>query len=391
MSHPLEHERRLPRPAAAPYARRARAAAALLAACALGAAALPGSAQQPAPAASAPAGVAPGKPALSVSLVSPRRAEVARRIAANGSIVARQEASVGAEVAGLRLAELAADVGQRVRAGQLLARLADATVRVELEQAQAALAEATAVEAEARQHAERARSVEGSGAVSAQQLAQLASAAQAAQARLAAARAQLKAAELRLAHTRIVAPADGVVAARQGQLGMVVQPGQELFRLIVGGRIEWRAELPAAELAKLQPGLAAEVLAPSGARAAGRVRLIAPTVDAQTRMAAVYVELPPRSLDEGQLKPGMFAKGEIAQPAQQGALVLPQTAVSLRDGFATVFVVGADQRAQQRKVRLGARVGSDIEIVDGVKEGERVVASGAAFLSDGDRVRVVGP
>jgi multidrug efflux pump subunit AcrA (membrane-fusion protein) len=84
----------------------------------------------------------------------------------------------------------------------------------------------------------------------------------------------------------------------------------------------------------------------------------------------------------------MFANGEIAVGNNQ-ALTLPQSAVMLRDGYAYVLRVGADSKVSEAKVQAGRRVGDRIEIVSGLDPAARVVASGGAFLSDGDSVHVV--
>jgi RND family efflux transporter MFP subunit len=189
---------------------------------------------------------------------------------------------------------------------------------------------------------------------------------------------------LRLAHTQVLAPDDGVISSRSATVGAVLPAGQELFRLIRQGRLEWRAEVAAPDLGRLRPGMAARVT-PSGSKPIdGRVRMVAPTVDPATRNGIVYVDLA-RSPDA---RAGMFARGEFELGQGQG-LTLPQTAVLLRDGFSTVLVVGADQKVQAVKVTTGRRVGDRVEITGGLDARARVVASGGAFLSDGDLVRVV--
>jgi hypothetical protein len=112
--------------------------------------------------------------------------------------------------------------------------------------------------------------------------------------------------------------------------------------------------------------------------------MVAPTVDAATRNGLVYVDLP----RPGEARAGMFARGEF-DVGRLSALSLPQGAVVLRDGFAYVFQVGADQKVQQLKVSVGRRVGERIEITAGLGAQAQVVAQGAGFLSDGDSVRVV--
>ncbi|KPF68794.1 RND transporter [beta proteobacterium AAP99] len=333
-----------------------------------------------------PAQAAPGRPTLTVTVAQPQRADWQQTLAVNGSVAAWQEAIIGAEVSGYRLVEVSASVGDRVRRGQLLARMNSDTIAAELAQSRAAAAEAAALLDEARNNAQRARGLAESGALSSQQVLQYVTAEATAKARLDSARARVQADELRLSHTRIVAPDDGVISARTATVGSLAQPGQELFRLIRDSRLEWRAEVTAAELARIKPGMTATLAAP-GAEAqpiTGKVRIVAPTVDAQTRNALVYVDLPAGS----PARAGMFARGEF-QLGAQAALTLPQSAVLLRDGFAYVFAVGADGRVAQTKVTTGRRSGERMEITGGLKPDARVVASSVAFLADGDLVRVV--
>jgi HlyD family secretion protein len=329
---------------------------------------------------------AAARPALTVTVVAPERRSLPVTLAANGSIAAWQEASIGSEVNGLRLAEVRVGIGDAVKRGQVLATFAADTVQAELAQLRAGVAEAEAQAAAAAADAERARSLQATGALSAQQISQLLTTDQTARARLEAARAAARAAELRLRQTHVLAPDHGVISARQATVGAVVPAGQELFRLIRQGRLEWRAEVPAADLARVRAGQAV-LLRPAGGDAAvrGRVRLVGPTVDPQTRNGLVYVDLVG---DTGPAKAGMFARGEL-QLGDASAVVLPQAAVLLRDGFASVLVVGADDRVSQRKVTLGRRAGDRVEITSPLPDGVRIVGSGGAFLADGDRVRVV--
>jgi RND family efflux transporter MFP subunit len=336
------------------------------------------------PAAAAAASAPAGKPALSVTVTQPQRSTIARRIAANGNVAAWQEASIGAEVNGLRLAEVRVNVGDTVKRGQVLATFAADTVAAELAQLKASMAEAEATLAEAGANAQRARELQSTGALSAQQIAQYLTAERTAQARLDAQRAAVKAQQVRLAQASVVAPDHGVISARSATVGAVPPPGTELFRMIRQGRLEWRAEVAASDLARIKPGQAATVTPAGGEPVKGVVRMVAPTVDAQSRNGLVYVDLPA----PGPAKAGMFARGEFEIGAQPG-LTLPQGAVVLREGFSYVLRVGPDSKVVQTKVALGARSGDRVEIVSGLEADARVVASGGAFLGDGDLVRVV--
>ena len=328
--------------------------------------------------------VAAPKPALTVMVAQPQNASLPLRISANGNIAAWQEASVGTETNGLRLAQVRVNVGDVVKRGQVLAVFGPESVQADVAQMRAGLAEAEATLAEASANAQRARDLQASGALSAQQINQYFTAERTAQARVEAQKAMAKVQQLRLAQTQVLAPDDGVISARSATVGAVLPAGQELFRMIRQGRLEWRAEVSSAELAALKPGLDVLVTAPNVAPLKGTLRMVAPTVDPQTRNGLVYVDLPA----PGAARAGMFARGEFDIGSGQG-LTLPQSAVLLRDGFSYVLRVGPDSRVSELKVKVGRRVGDRIEIVDGLPAEARVVASGGGFLGDGDTVRVV--
>ena len=335
---------------------------------------------------------ATAKPALTVTLTQAKAGSLPIKLAANGNVMAWQEASVGAEVNGLRVQELNASVGDSVKRGQVLATFALEGVQADVALARAALAEATANAAEASANAERARAVQGSGALSAQQINVYLTQEQTAKARVDSAKAQLDAQALRLRHTRVLAPDGGIISSRSATVGAVVGAGTEMFRLIRQGRLEWRAELTSAELGRVAVGTEVLVTAPNGAQVKGRVRMVAPTVDAQTRNGLVYVDLPSAGAGaKGQglaFRPGMFARGEF-ELGSSGALTVVQTAVLVRDGFSYVMRVGTDNRVNQLRVQTGRTPGDRVEILSGLKPDDRLVASGASFLSDGDLVRVV--
>ena len=336
-------------------------------------------------AAAPPAAGAKARAALTVQAVSPVAASMPVTLPVSGNVTAWQEASIGSEAAGLRVAELLADVGDTVRKGDVLARLADGTVRAELAQAEAGLAEAKALLAEAQANARRAQTLEGTGALSAQAISQFHTGEQTALARVAAAEATVAAQRLRLSHTEVKAPDGGTISARTATVGAVAGSGQELFRLIRGGRLEWRAEVPAADLVRVKTGQKVAVFTPGGQTVAAQVRKVAPTVDVATRNALVYVDLLPGAGNE--LKPGMFARGEFRFDSRQ-VLTLPASALLLRDGFDVVMRIGPDQTVKQTKVQVVGRQADRVAVAD-LPADARVVLRGAAFLTDGDAVKVV--
>lgn len=335
------------------------------------------------------AGVGPAvvKAALTVSAVQPSSGSLALKLAANGNVAAWQEASIGAEASGLRLTQVLVNVGDTVKKGQLLATFAGDAVQADVAQAKAALMEAQANALDAAANAERARTLQNTGALSTQQINQYLTAEKTAAARVQAAQATLSAQGVRTQNTQVRAPDNGVISARGATVGAVVGGGTELFRMIRGGRLEWRAEVTSNEIASIKPGAKAMVTAASGAQVEGTVRTVAPTIDAATRNALVYVDLPANAGASG-VKAGMFAKGEFVL-GTANALTLPQQALVLRDGFTYAMRVEANNKVSQVKLDTGRRVGDAVEVKQGIKLGEKIVSSGAAFLADGDTVKVV--
>ncbi|MDP1772840.1 MAG: efflux RND transporter periplasmic adaptor subunit [Methylobacter sp.] len=332
------------------------------------------------------------KPALSVTVIQPVMRDIPMTLTANGSITAWQEAIIGAEVSDLHLTEVNVQVGETVKKGQVLAVFSDESVLADVAQSRAALAEAEANLADARVNAERAKQVSASGALSSQQVNQYLTGEKTANAKVQSAKAQLDSQLLRLKYTRILASDDGVISSRSATLGAVAAKGQELFRMIRQNRLEWRGEVTAAEMAQLKPGIPVSVDVPNVGSINGKIRSLAPTLDVQSRNGLIYVDLP-EAARHG-LRAGMFARGEF-EIGIKACLTVPQTALSLREGFSYVFKLGEQNgelaKVSQVKVQLGRRSGDSFEIISGLKPDDRLVASGASFLADGDTVRLVQP
>ena len=326
-------------------------------------------------------------PALTVTVIKPLLANFPQQLSANGNIAAWQEAIIGSEATGLRLTNVFVNVGDVVKNGQLLANFATEAIDADLMQAKASLLEAEATGREAINNADRARTLQNTGAMSNQQIEQYTTAAETAKARIEVAKAAVNTQQIRLKQTKIFAPDSGIISARNATVGAVVGAGAELFRLIRQSRLEWRAEVISSDLPKIKIGMLANIIAADGSHLTGKVRKVSPMVDMQTRNTIVYVDLPANSV-----KAGMFAKGDFAM-GQSNTLSIPQQALVLRDGFNYVFVVKnmKNQQAKvgQIKVQTGKRVGNLVEIVSGLTANQSIVASGGAFLSDNDTVNVV--
>jgi HlyD family secretion protein len=328
-----------------------------------------------------------GGTALTVTAVRPTQVLWPEFLAVNGAISAWQEASVSSQVSGARLIDVLVDVGDQVEKGQLLARFDAAPLEADYAQQQAAVAEAEARFEEADANASRARQLRQTQAISEFDLIKATTALHGAEAQVTLAKARLESQRLALAHTRVTAPDAGVISLRNAMLGAVAAPGAELFRLVRQNRLEWRAEITAADLGAVHPGQAAELELVGGRPVAGTVRQLAPVVDADTRTGIAYVALDPAASG---VRPGMFATGRLLLGERVG-IALPASAIVERDGFEYVFRLdGAEQPlAMQIKVTSGRRLDGYVEILQGISASDHVVRSGGEFLRDGDRVRVV--
>ncbi len=339
-------------------------------------------------AAAAPAATAPATPraSLAVTTTQARLQSWPLTVAASGSVVPWMEATIGARVTGLPLIEVRVNVGDRVRKGQLLARFDDRTVRAEEDLQKAALAQAEAAAAQADANRDRAQSIQDSGAISAQDVLQYVTAAATAKAQVAQARAQLLSTQLRLSFTDVVAPDDGIISARGATIGSVSQAaggGSELFRLIRQGRLEWRPELTAAQLAQVRPGMLATLQLPDATPVQGRVRQLSPALDSTTRLGLAFVDLPAGA----HALPAMYLNGHL-QLGLQPAITVPYESIVIRDG--RTYVVQLDsQRCRLVLVNTGRRVGDEVEVTSGLAVGTVVVVKGAGFLNDNDVVQVI--
>ncbi|TVT86084.1 efflux RND transporter periplasmic adaptor subunit [Pseudomonas sp. H3(2019)] len=326
------------------------------------------------------------KASLTVAVVKPATLPLSQRISANGDVVAWQESIIGTNLGNLRLTDVRANVGDRVKKGQVLATFADEEIRILIAQGQASVAEAAALHQDAQENLARVQALGDNGALSKQQITFAVTQEGSSAARVQLAQARLAAELLRLKQTLIVAPDDGVISARSVAVGTICQAGQELFRMVRQGRMEWHAEVTANDSATIHPDVAVSVFAPGGVVVTGKVRKVAPTVDTRSRNVLVYIDLPNDEAHSQYLKPGMFVAGEIPVGNSE-ALMVPGSALVLRDGLSSVFVIDGQDVARQVRVRPGREEGAMIE-VEGVPPNALVVSKGAGFLADGDLVRV---
>lgn len=320
---------------------------------------------------------------LTVTAAEMQPVELARTITMNGGIYAWQDVIIASEVGGYRVAEVNVDVGDRVKRGQVLVELSTALLAADVATKQAMVRQREAEVVNAEAALQRGESLSAMNVLSQADLDRLKSEALAKRAGVESARADLEASSVRLKFTNVTAPDDGVITARMVTVGQIAQAGGEMLRLLRNNRIEWRGEVPESRLGDLAPGQPVIVTTADGKVVNGSIRVVAPTIATANRTGLVYADLPPND----QLRPGMFARGEV-EIGRSPAFTVPLQSVVSSDGYSYVFVMKPDNTVERRRVDVGAVRAAEIEVVNGIKGGEMIVGKGAGFLKDGDLVNV---
>lgn len=312
-----------------------------------------------------------------------------------GVLAAREEVAVGAPFQEQRIASVEVEVGERVEAGQILVRL-DTAMRDNqlresegrLARANAALAQQQAKAAQALAALQRATPLKQSGALSTQAFADRASTEAVEREGVALAQAEVDQAAAQLTESRrlvernvIVAPVAGVVSERHANAGALTG-SDPLIKLIRDGEVELAAEIPERELPQLAVGQAASVTLPGvDGKIPGKVRLISPKIDRDTRLGVARIAFE----TDTALFPGSFARAAVVMAKRQAIVIADSALVYGGKDKTAVFVV-EDGKVDLRPVQTGMRNNGRLEIRSGLKEGDVVVAKAGASLRDGDVV-----
>jgi HlyD family secretion protein len=338
--------------------------------------------KKPAPA--DPAAKAPVARAVTVAQIVLR--PLAGTFVASGLLVPREEAAVGSELSGYRVAAVLHEEGAFVKKGEPLAHLDPGLLQAKIAQAAASVEQAKAQAAQARSEAARVAGLDGTGILSDEQINTRRSQAKSANAAVAVVEAQLNDLSTQKRRMVIRAPISGTVLQRSVRPGDIATPTQTMFRIARDGLIELDAEVPEDALARVTGGNTVTVTLPSGTVLVGEVRLISPRVDPQTKLGRVRVSLP-RSAD---LRAGGFARAEFTRAATPVPAV-PEKAVQFEASGPLLVVIDQSNRAHRVAIKTGARADGFVAIDQGPPVGTRVALGGGAFLLDGDLVEPVAP
>lgn len=344
-------------------------------------------------------------PPVAVEAVQVQAMDLTESIEAVGTLTPRFEAKLKSEYAGM-VTDVYVNEWVRVKKGTPLALLDTREIEAVVQKAQAAVeaAKANLLQAEvgrarAERELTRAQNLKESGLITQQMLDEVKTEKAASSARMAAAKAQLMAAEKDLHHARtrlakavLRSPMDGVVAVKNINIGdLVGEPGTQriLFHIVDNRLLELTVTVPSLEMGRLKTGQALTFTTDAfpGQSFSGRVQYINPTVSDSDRSVKIIAEIPnPKEV----LKAGLFVKGRIITGQRRGVLQIPRTALLSWDVGAKkgeVYVVEGD-KAQRKTFQSGAVSVDWMEVVSGLKAGESVISRGGFNVKNGEPVKV---
>lgn len=311
--------------------------------------------------------------AVPVEVAAVAKRPIAASFTGTANLEAPGEAQVVAKTSGVLL-QLLAEEGDQVKAGQVLARIDPERPRLEMERARATVRKL-------ENNYRRSQELLESKLVSAEASDQI-------RYDLEAARALYQLAQLELSYTNIVAPIDGVIAARAVKPGNLIQLNSSLFRIVDTSRLEAVLNVPERDLATMKEGLTVRMTADAmpGDVFEGVIDRVSPVVDAGSGTFRVVTAF---SGGEG-LRPGMFGRIEVVYDQRSDALTVPRSALLQDAGETAVFAV-RDSKAVRVPIEVGHLSGELAEVRKGLDEGDQVVTAGKVALRDGAAVEVLNP
>ncbi|HEV2388231.1 MAG TPA: efflux RND transporter periplasmic adaptor subunit [Candidatus Acidoferrales bacterium] len=330
----------------------------------------------------------------SVSILHPRRSEPKQEIVLPANIQPYSDAPIYARTNGY-LKKWYVDIGGRVKKGQLLAEIDTPEVNQQLEQARAELATAEANERLAQITAKRYQDLMSSDAVSKQDVDNAAGNLQSTRAQAQSALENVKRLEYLQAFEKIYAPFDGVITARNVDVGNLIDSGgggpqKEMFHIAAIRELRVYVNVPQIDSPSAKPGMTAYLTLPQfpGRRFAGKLVRTANAIDPASRTLLVEVDV---ANESGTLLPGGYAEVHLALPTLAATVILPVNTLIFREGGMEVATVNDGKHVRMTPIVLGRDFGTEVEVVSGVGENDAVIVSPPDSLVAGEEVRIVSP
>lgn len=308
-------------------------------------------------------------------------------IETTGTLNPFEEISIGAEIDGIVKA-IRADEGAAVAKGALLATMDDVEYSQGVLSAQASLKQSEATYANTKLEFSRKDALFKEELVTRQQYDDVTTRMALAESDVERARAALSIARQKLAKTKIYAPLSSRVKEKLVAEGDFVKNGARLFTLIQPHPLKLRFSVSERDVGKIKVGqdVSIKVDAFPEKEFKGTVTIVFPNLDDKTRTLAVEAVVPDK---DGVLKPGLFARVVLYTGAMKDTVVVPNTALLYEGSKISMYVI-EEEKAHERIVKLGNKYGDEMEIVEGIKAGEKIVTAGQQGLSEGTKVSVQG-
>ena len=339
---------------------------------------------------------------MTVELGTVTRGDVAAHLTVVGNLIGLQTVDVASRTAG-RLLSVSVELGDAVRRGQVIAKVEDREIAEQVRQAEASLevSKATIRQREAdlkvaEVNFDRSKNLFGRQLLAKQSLDDAESRYLAAVAQLDLANAQLNQNEARLQELRfnlqntvIASPVDGFVGRRNVDPGAMVNTNTAIASVVEISRLKLVVNVVERDLRMVTPGDVGtvEVDAYPGETFTGRIARVAPVLDPATRTASIEIEIPNPGY---RLKPGMYARVSLTVEERKNALLAPKSAVIDFESKRGVWEPTEDNRARFVPVTLGIEGTDTIEVLSGLKEGQRFVTTGAAAVRNNDQLVIAG-
>lgn len=326
-------------------------------------------------------------PKMAVAVAEVKRGTVQREVSLSGMVKGENEVSVYPKVAARVVAVEVAE-GDRVAAGQVLMRLDPTDYQAAVEAAQAGVMQAEANWENRRKDWERTLMLHQQGVASDQQLEGARLLYVQAEAALTQAKASLFNAKNALENCKITSPLTGVVGLVAVGQGSMVSPQVAVAVITTPRDLKVDVGVSDRDVNYVKKGqkVLVKVGSLNGKVLPGEVVSVSQVVDPRTRQYPVKIALQD---GQGLLKSGMFAEVTLATERKENVIVVPKTALGEKGARRVVFVVDDKGVAHEREVKVGLAGREEVEILQGLKEGELVVIRGQTLIRDGDEVRVV--
>jgi RND family efflux transporter MFP subunit len=339
---------------------------------------------------------------MTVELGPVKKGDLSAHLVVVGNLIGEQTVDVAPKTGG-RVERVNVQLGDRVRRNQVIAKIEDREIVEQVRQAVASqeVSKATIRQREAdlrvaEVNFERSKNLYTRQLLAKQALDDAESRYLAAQAQLDLSKAQqtqtdarLEELRINLQNTSVISPVDGFVGKRNVDAGAMVSQNQPIASVVDISKLRMVSNIIEKDLRMVTVGDSAdvEVDAYPGETFRGHIARVAPVLDPSTRTASMEVEVPNASF---KLKPGMYARVNLTVEERKGVLTAPKNAVIDFESKRGVWMPSSDNHAQFVAVELGIEDADRVEIRSGLKEGDRIVTTGAAAVKNNDQLVIAG-